>query len=112
MRQEHLLNLLMAAHDDYTGSICYDDTELSQIKSESLYNMVSAVQQNVFIFNASIRDNITMFSYFPEEEVNRAIELSGLSGLIAGRARIICAAKTAAVFRAEKSKGSLLREAC
>ena len=45
-----LLNLLMASHNGYSGSICYDDTELRQISSESLYEMVSVVQQNVFIF--------------------------------------------------------------
>ena len=36
-------------------------------------------QENVFIFNASIRDNITMFHEFPKAEVDRAIQLSGLS---------------------------------
>lgn len=80
-----LLNLLMASHSDYTGSIRYDNTELRQIGSDSLYEMVSVIQQNVFIFNASIRDNITMFSDFPREEVDRAIKLSGLSKLIAER---------------------------
>lgn len=105
-----LLNLLMAAHDDYTGSICYDDTELSQIKSESLYNMVSAVQQNVFIFNASIRDNLTMFSYFPEEEVNRAIELSGLSGLIAERGEdYLCGENGCGLSGGEKQRISIAR---
>jgi ABC-type multidrug transport system fused ATPase/permease subunit len=100
----------MAAHDDYTGSICYDDTELSQIKSESLYNMVSAVQQNVFIFNASIRDNITMFSYFPEEEVNRAIELSGLSGLIAERGEdYLCGENGSGLSGGEKQRISIAR---
>ncbi len=80
-----LLNLLMASYDHYYGSIFYDDTELRQISSESLYEMVSVVQQNVFIFNASIRDNITMFSDFPKSEVDHAIELSGLSMLVAQR---------------------------
>lgn len=37
--------------------------------------MVSVVQQNVFVFNASIRDNITMFAYFPKEGVDRVIIL-------------------------------------
>ncbi|MBR6527930.1 MAG: ABC transporter ATP-binding protein, partial [Lachnospiraceae bacterium] len=65
-----LLNLLMAAYNGYTGSICYDTTELQQICSDSLYDIISVVQQNVFIFNASIRDNITMFSDFPSEDVD------------------------------------------
>ncbi len=77
-----LLNLLMASHGDFEGSICYDGIALRDLKSESLYDMVSQIQQNVFIFNASIRDNITMFSDFPQEDIDRAIVLSGLSRLI------------------------------
>ena len=77
-----LLNLLMAAHDSYGGEIRYDGAELRNISGESLYELVSMVQQNVFVFNASIRDNITMFREFPKEEVDRAIALSGLTALI------------------------------
>ncbi len=78
-----LLNLLIASRNDYSGSIYYDDTELRHITGNSLYDMVSVIQQNVFIFDASIRDNITMFTPFPREEVDRVIELSGLSEFIA-----------------------------
>ena len=78
-----LLHLLMASHTNYSGSILYDTTELQDITSQTLYDMISVIQQNVFIFNASIRDNITMFSSFPKEEVDLAIKQSGLSALIA-----------------------------
>ena len=77
-----LLNLLMASHRDYKGAICYDNTELADISSKSLYELVSMIAQNVFVFDASIRDNITMFRDFPAADVDRAIELSGLSRLI------------------------------
>ncbi len=77
-----LLNLINSAYSTYFGEINYDGVELKKIKSDSLYETVSLIQQNVFIFNASIRDNITMFSNFKEEEVERAIELSGLKELI------------------------------
>ena len=80
-----LLNLLMASDTDYSGSIRYDDTELREIRTDALYELVSVIQQNVFIFNASIRDNITMFSDFPREEVDRAMEQSGLSALVEAR---------------------------
>ena len=43
---------------------------------------MSIIQQNVFVFNSTIRDNITMFSQFPEEEIDRAVKLSGLKKLI------------------------------
>ena len=105
-----LLNLLMAAHDSYTGAIKYDDVELQHIKSESLYEMISVVQQNVFIFNASIRDNITMFSDFAREEVDRAIELSGLSKLIADRGEdYLCGENGNGLSGGEKQRISIAR---
>jgi len=105
-----LLNLLMASHDDYTGSICYDEAELRQICSDCLYEMVSVIQQNVFIFNASIRDNITMFSDFPREEVDRAIELSGLSKLIAERGEdYLCGENGSGLSGGEKQRISIAR---
>ena len=105
-----LLNLLMASHDGYTGTIYYDDMELRRISSESLYEMVSVVQQNVFIFNASIRDNITMFSVFPREEVDRAIELSGLSKLIAERGEdYLCGENGSGLSGGERQRISIAR---
>ena len=105
-----LLNLLMASHSDYTGSICYDDTELRQISSDSLYEMVSVVQQNVFIFNASIRDNITMFSDFPEGEVDRAMEMSGLSRLVGERGEdALCGENGNGLSGGEKQRISIAR---
>lgn len=105
-----LLNLLMAAHTDYEGEICYDDTPLRHIGSESLYEMVSVVQQNVFIFNASIRDNITMFSEFSREEVDHAIRLSGLSQVIAERGEdYLCGENGSGLSGGEKQRISIAR---
>lgn len=105
-----LLNLLIASHSEHTGSICYDDTQVQDIRSESLYELVSVVQQNVFIFNASIRDNITMFSDFPAEEVDRAIELSGLSDLIGERGEnYLCGENGSGLSGGEKQRISIAR---
>ncbi len=105
-----LLNLLMAASADYAGSICYDGRELRSIKTEALYDTVSLVQQNVFIFNASIRDNITMFADFPREQVDRAIDLSGLRQLIADRGEdYLCGENGNALSGGEKQRISIAR---
>lgn len=105
-----LLNLLMASRGDYRGQIRYDDVELRKIHSESLYGMISLVQQNVFIFNASIRDNITMFADFPEEEVARAIRLSGLEELIRQRGEsYLCGENGSGLSGGEKQRISIAR---
>ena len=77
-----LLNLLMASNDNYQGSIIYDDSEIKDINSNSLYEIESIIQQNVFIFNATIKNNITMFQDFSKEDIDKAIDMSGLRALI------------------------------
>ncbi|HHX04300.1 MAG TPA: ABC transporter ATP-binding protein, partial [Tissierellia bacterium] len=80
-----LLHLLMGGSTTYEGNILLDNTELRDVSTQSLYDLLSMVQQNVFIFNSSIRDNITMFRDFPDAQVNRAVELSGLKELLLKR---------------------------
>ena len=105
-----LLNLLMASRSDYSGEVYYDEHELRGICSESLYDVVSMIQQNVFVFNASIRDNITMFRDFAKEEVDRAIELSGLSMLIAERGEgYLCGENGCGLSGGEKQRISIAR---
>jgi len=77
-----ILNLLMKSSSLYQGEINYDGKELKTMAAHSLYDLVSMIQQSVFIFNSTIRDNITMFSDFSEEEVDRAVQMSGLSMLV------------------------------
>ena len=67
---------------NYEGNIYIDKKEIRDIKRECLYQLLSSVQQNVFIFDNSILNNITMFKSFDEEQVNRAVKMSGLEKLI------------------------------
>ncbi len=80
-----LLNLLMASRDDYQGNIYYDDADVRTLESESLFDLVSLIQQNVFVFQSNIRDNITMYGEFEEEEIQRVLRLSGLEQLVLER---------------------------
>jgi len=77
-----LLDAIMGSYDNYIGEIDFDGIELQKINSDAIYELVSVVQQNVFIFDASIIDNITLFREFPIESVKAAIELSGLDQFI------------------------------
>lgn len=105
-----LLRLLMAAHADYSGEIRLGGRELRELESESLYDLVSIIEQEVFVFNASIRDNITMFRAFPEEEVARAIELSGLSALVAEHGALaLCGENGSALSGGERQRVSIAR---
>lgn len=80
-----LLNLLMGAGADYRGRILFDDMELHSIAPESLYTLLSAIQQNVFVFNASIKDNVSMFRDFPKQELEEVILHAHLQELLEKR---------------------------
>ena len=105
-----MLNLLMASYHNYDGTICYDDTELREISSSNLYEIESIIQQNVFVFNATIRDNITMFHDFSEEQINEAIRLSGLSALIEEKGTdYLCGENGSGLSGGEKQRISIAR---
>lgn len=76
------LNLLAGINKDYEGEIYYDDVEISGIASESITELVSVVSQDIFIFNASIKDNITLFGLFDEQKLEQAIQKSGLKEIV------------------------------
>lgn len=80
-----LLNLLMAGSMDYQGKIQFDNVELKEANVDSLYELISIIQQNVFVFDASIRDNVTMFREFPEEDLKNAMSRAHLSELLSTR---------------------------
>ena len=80
-----LLNLLMAGSMEYQGNIRFDNTDLKESNTDSLYGMISMIQQNVFVFDASIRDNVTMFREFPKAELDDAMSKAHLSELLASR---------------------------
>ena len=105
-----ILNLLMASSKDYQGEILYDGKELKEISPNSLYDLVSIIQQNVFVFNSTIRDNITMFSEFPKEEADRAVRLSGLSSLIEEKGEdYLCGENGSGLSGGERQRISIAR---
>ena len=77
-----MLNLLMGTYADYSGNVLLDNQQIKDISMESLYTLMSVVQQNVFIFDDDIISNITMYKSFPQSEIDRAIDYSGLRSLI------------------------------
>ena len=105
-----LLHLLMAGSNDYTGKILFDDKELRSISSESLYEICSAIQQNVFVFNASIRDNVTMFRDFPQEALDDAMRRAHLMELIEERGEdYLCGENGSGLSGGEKQRISIAR---
>lgn len=105
-----LLNLLMAAETNYSGHIFADGIELSDISTESLYGTIAAIQQNVFVFNASIKDNVSMFRDFPKTEMDEAIARAHLGALIRERGEdYLCGENGSGLSGGEKQRISIAR---
>ena len=72
---------------NYSGTAKYGNAELKDIDPEQLLEYISIIQQDVFCFNSSIEDNITMFRSFPKEELDVAIQNAGLTELCAEKGK-------------------------
>jgi ATP-binding cassette subfamily C protein len=77
-----ILKLLLRYYENFKGNISIDGVQHRSIKKEDIYKLISVIQQNVFMFDSSIRDNIALFQDYDDAEVLRAIELSGLKDLV------------------------------
>ncbi|MCR5128832.1 MAG: ABC transporter ATP-binding protein/permease [Lachnospiraceae bacterium] len=105
-----LLNLLMNPGADYRGQICMDGRELRTIDPDAIFGIISLIQQNVFVFNASIRDNVTMFRDFSQEELDRAVRQAHLDDLINERGGdTLCGENGCALSGGEKQRISIAR---
>ena len=105
-----LLNLLLAENTGYRGSVLLDGTELCELSPEALYGLMSVIQQNVFVFNASIRDNVSMFREFPQEALDEAIRRAHLRELLDARgADYLCGENGKGLSGGEKQRVSIAR---
>ena len=105
-----LLNLLLAENTGYRGSVLLDGTELRELSPEALYGLMSVIQQNVFVFNASIRDNVSMFREFPQEALDEAIRRAHLRELLDTRgADYLCGENGKGLSGGEKQRVSIAR---
>lgn len=77
-----LIKLLMRYYKDYNGDILIDNKDIHKIFSNDLYKNMSMIQQNVFMFDDSIKENIKLFANYSDEEVLSICDRFGLSNLI------------------------------
>lgn len=74
-----LLKLLLGWLPDYSGAISIDGTEIRNFTPEQLQRQMSYIPQNVFLFNTTVRENITLGDSFSEEEIQKALRESALA---------------------------------
>ncbi len=82
-----IFKLLLGYNKNYDGSIKIGSTELKDIESDVLFDIFSIIQQDVFLFDSSIVNNITMFKEFDNQVLEEIIKKSGLSKLIEAKGK-------------------------
>lgn len=78
-----LLKLLLGWLPDYTGTIRFDGKDAKDFTPEQLQKQMSYIEQNVFLFNTTIRDNITLGEDFTDDRLQKALRDSALIGDLA-----------------------------
>lgn len=73
-----VLKLLLGWLPDYSGTILIDGRDIRNFTPEQIQQQMSYIPQNVFLFNTTIRENITMGDSFSDEEMQRALRESAL----------------------------------
>ena len=77
-----LLNLLLRFYEVTSGYILIDNQDIKDISMESLYNLMTVVQQDVYIFDDTLKANITLNQSFTEYDIKQAVQQSGLESYI------------------------------
>ena len=76
-----LIDILLKTREDYRGSVKFNDKELKGISKESIYKNTSVLEQNPFVFQGTIRENIE-FNENDSVKLNQVIKDSGAYKLI------------------------------
>ena len=75
-----VLKLILGWLPDYQGSIRFDGQDARSFTQDQLLGQMSYIAQDVFLFNTTIRDNITLGTPYTDELLERAIRGSALDG--------------------------------
>ena len=64
-----LAKIILGLLPNYTGSVLYGDHEQQDIRTESLYDRIAYVDQQVYLFQDTVRFNITLGKSYTDDEV-------------------------------------------
>ena len=78
-----IINLILKLIYPNTGSILIDEHKFENINTKSIHNLIGYVPQNIYLMDASIRDNITFFSdEISMKSIEDSIEKANLRNFI------------------------------
>lgn len=74
-----LLKILLGWLPDYSGTIKFDDINAKDYTIEELQSQISYIEQDVFLFNSTIKENITLGEQFSKEKMEKTLRASAMS---------------------------------
>ena len=74
--------LLNGMLEDYEGKIEYDGISLLNLDKEKIRENVAYIDQNVYIFNDTVKENICLGKNYPDEKIDNSIKESALLPMI------------------------------
>ena len=78
-----ILNLIAGLLRNNSGDIKMNDISYSAISDNDLHEKISYLQQDPYIFSASLKWNLTLGKNIPDAEINNVIHECGLEDMIA-----------------------------
>lgn len=77
-----LLKLIMDYYENYKGYILLNETDIRRIRKEDLYGVILQLHQEPFIFEGTIKDNLTLGDSYLESDLNEIIEVSCMKDFV------------------------------
>ena len=105
-----ILKILMVMERAQSGTIRIGGQDTVNLGEDRIFKEISYIQQEVFIFDGTIRENISLFQTYREEELQSVIERAGLRNLIKEKGLdYLCGENGAALSGGERQRISIAR---
>jgi ABC-type multidrug transport system fused ATPase/permease subunit len=77
-----LLKLFRKYFNPTAGVITIDGHNLKDVKREDYYKLIGNIEQQVFLFEDTVRNNLTLYKDYTDDEIYEAIQASGLTDFV------------------------------
>ena len=105
-----ILKILMGMERAQSGTIRIGGQDTVDLGEDRIFKEISYIQQEVFIFDGTIRENICLFQTYREEELQSVIERAGLWNLVKEKGLdYLCGENGAALSGGERQRISIAR---
>ena len=105
-----ILKILMGMERAQSGTIRIGGQDTMDLGEDRIFKEISYIQQEVFIFDGTIRENISLFQNYREEELQSVIERAGLRNLVKEKGLdYLCGENGAALSGGERQRISIAR---